>query len=58
MTGRHEDHQAEAAEEASPVEPLSDTQADLHEEGKSLSDHDKDLGEKLADIFERRGDHD
>lgn len=32
-------------------QPLSDTQAELHQEGKSLSDHDKDLGEKLAEIM-------
>jgi hypothetical protein len=34
--------------------PLSDTQADLHEEGKALTDESKDLGEKLAEIIERR----
>ncbi len=32
-------------------QPLSDTQAELHQEGRSLSNHDKDLGEKLAEII-------
>ena len=34
--------------------PLSDTQADLHEEGKALTDDSKDLGEKLAEMIEKR----
>lgn len=34
--------------------PLSDTQADLHEEGKALTDDSKDLGERLAEIIEGR----
>lgn len=33
---------------------LSDTEADIHEEGKALSDDSKDLGEKLDDLLTRR----
>lgn len=54
----HEEPQSPTPEVPPPEEPLSDTQADLHEEGKSLSDNDKDLGEKLAEILERRENHD
>lgn len=47
-----DEHPENAAPEG---QPLSDTQAELHEEGKSLSNHDKDLSQKLADILEKGG---
>jgi hypothetical protein len=37
-----------------PEESLADSAAVLHEEGKSLSNKDKDLGEKLIEVFERK----
>jgi hypothetical protein len=50
-----DDEHSEPASE-SPIDdrPLSDTQADLHVEGKALTDDSKDLGERLAEIIERR----
>lgn len=50
-----DDEHSESVPEA-PIDdrPLSDTQADLHEEGKALTDDSKDLGERLAEIIERR----
>jgi len=42
------------SEQSADDRPLSDTQADLHVEGKALTDDSKDLGEKLAEVIERR----
>jgi hypothetical protein len=33
---------------------LSDTEADIHEEGKALTDESRDLGEKLDDLLTGR----
>lgn len=50
-----DEHPENGSETAPEGQPLSDTQAELHEEGKSLSNHDKDLSQKLADILEKGG---
>ena len=52
---RDDEHPQTSNEAASQGQPLSDTQAELHEEGKSLSNRDKDLSQKLADILEKGG---
>lgn len=49
-----DEHNEPAPEGPADDRPLSDTQADLHVEGKALTDNSKDLGEKLAEIIERR----
>lgn len=43
-------------DEMASAEPadLSDTEADIHEEGKALTDDSRDLGEKLDDLLTRR----
>ncbi len=52
----HDDEHPQTGNETAPQgQPLSDTQAELHEEGKSLSNHDKDLSQRLADILEKGG---
>jgi hypothetical protein len=33
---------------------LADTEADIHEEGKALTDESRDLGEKLDDLLTRK----
>jgi len=40
----------------SSEDSLADTKPAIHEEGKSLDDPSKDLGEKLVEIFEKRED--
>lgn len=52
-----DDHTQGSSEPTPQNQPLSDTQAELHEEGKSLSNHDRDLSRRLSDILEK-GDGD
>ena len=49
-----DEHNEALPEQPADDRPLSDTQADLHVEGKALTDDSKDLGEKLAEVIERR----
>jgi hypothetical protein len=49
-----DEHNEPVSEQPPDDRPLSDTQADLHEEGKALTDDSKDLGERLAEVIERR----
>jgi hypothetical protein len=53
-----DEHSEPVPEPPTDDRPLSDTQADLHEEGKALTDDSKDLGERLAEVIEKRQHHD
>jgi hypothetical protein len=52
--------QEQQSDEQTPAqeESLADTEPAIHEEGKSLNDPSKDLGEKLVEIFEKRESND
>lgn len=50
-----EERYGDEEREPDPEQPdLADTEADIHEEGKALTDESRDLGEKLDDLLTRR----
>lgn len=48
-----DDHPQDGSDSTPQDQPLSDTQAELHVEGKSLSNDDRGLSQRLSDILEK-----
>jgi hypothetical protein len=50
--GTYGDEEGQSDSQGEP--DLSDTEADIHQEGKALTDESRDLGEKLDDLLTGR----
>jgi hypothetical protein len=52
-----DDHPQDNTEPTPQDQPLSDTQAELHEEGKALSNDERGPSQRLSDILEKGDDN-